>query len=139
MKSEFISACGENQHAFRPLGSTTSALIAIHDSLTSFMKSPLTTCVKVTSLDFSEAFDKIPHDRLLHILHLMGFSHGLLLWPHSYLTDRYQRIMFNGNAGPLTQVLSGVPQGFALFMSTQWPGSKFQILYLDAKNHQDIR
>lgn len=125
MKNDFIKCFGENQHAFRPLGSTTSALIAIHDSITSFMEAPTTTCVKVTCLDFSKAFDRIPHGKLVRTLNSMGFSHGFLLWTLSYLTDRYQKVMLSGSSGPPVQVLSGVPQGsvigpylFALFIST---------------------
>ena len=80
-------------------------------------------CVRLTCLDFSKAFDKVHHHRLINILHQARLNKGFLKWLHSFLTNRFQRISFEGLIGQLMEVSSGVPQGsvlapylFALFI-----------------------
>ena len=125
MKESFINSTSSDQHAFRPNGSTTSALISIHDTITSFLEKKDTMAVRVTCLDMAKAFDKVHYNRLLNILNDFGFNHGFLIWLESFLKDRCNRISVDGVHGPVTWVKSGLPQGsvlgpylFSLFMST---------------------
>ena len=65
-------------------------------------------------LDFSKAFDCVPHQRLLHKLHYYGISGPTLYWVKSFLSNRTQHVSINGSHSALANVTSGVPQGSVL-------------------------
>ena len=65
-------------------------------------------------LDFSKAFDCVPHQRLLHKLNYYGISGPTLYWIKSFLSDRTQHVSINGSHSALANVTSGVPQGSVL-------------------------
>ena len=65
-------------------------------------------------IDFSKAFDTVPHGRLLNKLKFYGVRGPLLRWISSWLTERYQRVMVDGESSSATPVKSGVPQGTVL-------------------------
>jgi len=61
-------------------------------------------------LDFSKAFDKVPHQRLLHKLEFYGITGSILAW----LTDHSKQVAINGMLSSPCKVNSGVPQGTVL-------------------------
>ena len=65
-------------------------------------------------LDFSKAFDSIPHQQLLSKLHNMGISGVLHNWFCSYLSHRTQSVRIDGAISSKLPVTSGVPQGSSL-------------------------
>ena len=65
-------------------------------------------------LDFSKAFDKVPHKRLLHKLHYYGVRGETLNWIQAFLSSRTQTVLVNGKQSKQAPVLSGVPQGTVL-------------------------
>ena len=65
-------------------------------------------------LDFSKAFDKVPHQRLLHKLEFYGITGDTLSWLAAFLSDRSQQVTINGALSSPCKVNSGVPQGSVL-------------------------
>ena len=65
-------------------------------------------------LDFSKAFDKVPHNLLLHKLETFGFNNKLLNWFTDYLSERSQSVIVEGKQSENLPVTSGVPQGSIL-------------------------
>ena len=70
--------------------------------------------IDVVYLDFSKAFDSVPHIGLLHKLSLFGIQGSLYAWFSNYLSSRYQRVQVDGAYSPWVSVTSGVPQGSLL-------------------------
>src|SRR5207253_4442556 len=65
-------------------------------------------------LDFSKAFDSVPHTKLIRKLSFFGFPPTLISWIHSYLYARRQRVCLRGTTSEWCAVTSGVPQGSVL-------------------------
>ena len=65
----------------------------------------------VILLDFSKAFDTVPHARLLHKLQHYGIGGKTHRWIADFLRNRCQRVILEGSASESTAVTSGVPQG----------------------------
>ena len=70
--------------------------------------------IDVTILDFSKAFDTVPHKRLLGKLKLYGISGEVHKWISNFLVGRKQSVMVDGARSEERQVKSGVPQGTVL-------------------------
>lgn len=65
-------------------------------------------------LDFSKAFDSVPHGELLFKLWKIGITGPLWCWFREYLSNRRHYVSLNGEGSPMLPVLSGVPQGSIL-------------------------
>ena len=70
--------------------------------------------VRAVFCDVSKAFDRVWHRGLLHKLAGIGCSEFIIKWFSSYLSDRRQRVMLNGQTSDWASVLAGVPQGSIL-------------------------
>ena len=111
------------QHRFRKMRSCeTQLLVTMHDIAKNVA---LGDQVDVALLNFSKAFDKVPHQRLLHKLQYYGVGNKTLKWTQSFLTDRKQQVALEGTLLFSAAVLSGVPQGIVLgpllFLTYQRP------------------
>jgi len=62
-------------------------------------------------LDFSKAFDSVPHKRLLIKLQSYGVEGKILQWIQSFLSDRRHKVYVSGAGSSWSYVTSGVPQG----------------------------
>ena len=68
----------------------------------------------IAVLDFSKAFDTVPHNRLLTKLKHYGIAGNTLSWIRAFLTNRTQRVLVEGYGSRLVSVRSRVPQGTVL-------------------------
>ena len=68
----------------------------------------------VIIMDFAKAFDKVPHRRLLYKLEYYGIRGSTHKWTSSWLSQRSQKVVLDGQASDPVLVLSGVPQGSVL-------------------------
>ncbi len=100
------------QHGFRANRSCeTQLLLTIHNFAESLnMQKQLDAVL----LDFTKAFDRVAHMRLLHKLQYYGIKGQNLAWITSFLQNRRQRVVLDGSFSDETDVLSGVPQGTVL-------------------------
>ena len=104
----------ELQFGFRPLSSTTSALIYLHDFITKHLDDPQLDGVEPIAYDFCKAFDKLNHDILLRRLCDLNNPPDLIYWLRNYLKDRFQRVRISAHHSELSSICSGVPQGSLL-------------------------
>ena len=65
-------------------------------------------------LDLAKAFDSVDHSILITKLQHYGIRGLSLDWFKSYLSDRTQCVLCNGNLSNLQKILIGVPQGSIL-------------------------
>ena len=71
-------------------------------------------------LNFSKAFDVVPHARLLYKLEFYGIKGATLRWISSFLHERTQRVVVDDQTSDEAPVTSGVPQGSVLDRSSSW-------------------
>ena len=65
-------------------------------------------------LDFSKAFDKVSHQKLLLKLHRYGIRGPTLKWIQAFLSDRTQTVVIDNEKSATVPVTSRVPQGSVL-------------------------
>ena len=102
----------ETQYGFRNKHSCESQLLTTIDDFGKVMNDKLQ--VDIGILDFSKAFDKVPHARLLQKIDFYGIRGKLLSWIRSFLSNRLQRVVVDGSFSSPSEVTSGVPQGSVL-------------------------
>ena len=64
----------------------------------------------IAILDFSKAFDTVPHDRLLHKLESYGIRGDILNWTKTFLCSRHMKVIVDGEYSSECPVLSEVPR-----------------------------
>ena len=100
------------QYGFREKHSCESQLIMTVESIQRYLNRNKQEDVLV--LDFSKAFDTVAHQRLLLKLNHYGIRDKTLGWIRTWLTNRKQRVVVDGDKSEEAIVTSGVPQGTVL-------------------------
>ena len=106
------NALCDQQHGFRKRRSCESQLILTLQDLAKGIEEG--EQIDAVLLDFSKAFDKVPHQRLLYKINHYGVHGATLRWIESFLSGRTQQVVVEGQSSPSAPVTSGVPQGSVL-------------------------
>ena len=100
------------QHGFREKRSCEMQLVMMIEDLARNANARKQT--DVILLDFSKAFDKVNHSKLLWKLHKYGIRGKVPSWIQAFLGNRSQRVVIDGEESDSIPVNSGVPQGSVL-------------------------
>ena len=98
------------QSGFRPGDSTINQLIFLVHKIYEALEGGK----EVRVVFLSKAFDKVWHAGLLRKLEALGIQSPLLQWFESYLRNRKQRVVIEGQCSDRRTINSGVPQGSVL-------------------------
>ena len=101
----------EHQHGFLPGRSTVTQLLEVLDNWFSFYDEH--TCVDAIYLDFSKAFDSVPHTRIIAQLESYGITGKVISWITGFLNNRKQAVCANGTVSKWAKVMSGDPMGLS--------------------------
>ena len=102
----------EMQHGFREKRSCETQLIMLIDELAKKMQMGKQT--DLILLDFSKAFAKVAHKKLLLKLHHYDIGGDTLKWIKDFFDNRKQAVVINGINSEKILVSSGVPQSSVL-------------------------
>ena len=100
------------QSDFRHGDSTTNQLLHTYHTICKAVDKGKE--IRAVFCDISKAFDRVWHKGLLFKLLTIGCSDSIVNWFLSYLSNRRQRVVINGQASDWTSVLAKVPQGSIL-------------------------
>ena len=100
------------QHGFRKGRSCETQLIITIEEIAKSLDNR--SQVDLLMLDFSKAFDTVPHARLLKKLEHYGINGPVNGWIKAWLMNRSQRVIVEGASSDEVSVRSGVPQGTVL-------------------------
>ena len=100
------------QHGFRSKRSCETQLVTLIEDLMRNCTAGSQT--DLVLLDFSKAFDKVSHQKLLLKLHRYGIRGPTLRWIQAFLSDRTQTVVLENEKSNTVPVTSGVPQGSVL-------------------------
>ena len=112
---DFLRSCNAispAQHGFQKNRSCTTNLLIARERWAHELDQG--NHLEVVYIDFSKAFDKVPHQRLLLKLLSYGVKGKLLDWIASFLSDRRLRVRVNAAYSDFLPATSGVPQGSVL-------------------------
>ena len=103
-----------NQMGARKQRSTPTALELLTSCVNTAWKAKPGCVVSMLSLDLGGAFDNVSHERLLHIMRVVGFPPWIIHAINCFLNGRRTRIAFSGFESDWINTSSGTPQGSPL-------------------------
>src|SRR6218665_3414323 len=99
------------KYAFLPTGSTTAALISIHQQVTAHLDVHVEAYVALISLDFSKAFDTVSHYALASNLSILDVPDSIYNLVICFLKDRSHVTRFAGQTSVIAYINASVVQG----------------------------
>jgi len=84
----------ESQHSFRPGYSCKSQVITVCQDIADSLDNG--DRIDVIIIDFSKAFDLVPHDRLLTKIANSGVDSRVVVWIREFLLGRTQGVRVGG-------------------------------------------
>jgi hypothetical protein len=102
----------EGQHGVRSGYSCESQVVTVCQDIADLLDEGVRTDAII--IDFSKAFDLVPHDRLLTKIAATGVDWMVVMWIKEFLLGRSQRVRVDGQLSEEVRVTSGVPQGSVL-------------------------
>ena len=109
----FESILADCQHGFRSQRSCKTQLVQFYHDMVNNLDRALNPGHRQTDviiMDFAKAFDKVPHRWLLYKLDYYGIRGSAHKWIASWLSERSQKVVLDGQASDPVPVLSDVPQ-----------------------------
>ena len=126
------------QHSFRSKRFCETHLVTLIEDL--MRNSIAGNQPDLVLIDFSKAFNKVSHQKLLLKLHRYGIRGTTLKWIQAFLSDRTQTVVIDNEKSATVPVTSGVPQQafkwallflFFLLFPTFLICSYFSLLFLE--------
>ena len=116
----------ENQHGFRKDRGCEKQLVEFVTDISRNLDegSQTEACI----MDFSKAFDKVNHQKLVTKLQDRGICYQICSWIEDFLCDRSQQVAVEGKLSGTAEVTSGVPQGSVV-------GPTLFLFYIDDLPH----
>ncbi|CAF0704716.1 unnamed protein product [Brachionus calyciflorus] len=100
------------QAGFRKKRSTQEHIFRLTQAIShGFNKKQITVAI---FFDLEKAFDKTPHEGILHKLKKLGLSSSILNWIECFLNNREFQVKFKDILSSLKKIDCGVPQGSCL-------------------------
>ena len=106
MRNRLLS---KNQHGFMKRRNTSTNQLLMLDEITKNFDKNIQT--DLILLDFSKAFDVVPHTKLFSVLKWYRIDDQVVHWIKDLLCSRTQQTCVDGQLSKSCKVLSGVPQG----------------------------
>ena len=102
----------EMQYGFRTNRSSDSQIISLAHQLE--QNNDKNIQADLIIMDFTKAFEKVPHKRLISKLKCYGISGQITIWITSLFANRTQTVLLENTTSENIAVTSGVPQGTVL-------------------------
>ena len=102
----------DREHGFRSKWSYETQLLPFQRELLEAMEKG--SLSDIIMMEFSKAFNKVPHQWLMDKIRYFGVNHQVICWIQCFLSGRRQRVLVDGKESTFTEVLSVVPQGIVL-------------------------
>ena len=100
-----------SQHGFRAGYPCSTQLVSLIEDLNHHMDHYAQ--IDMILLDFSKAFDTMPHCRLLKKLKFYHIESDIICWIEKWLTAHRQQVLLDGQSSDFVSVSSGVPPGYS--------------------------